>query len=166
MRRILCFVLLAAALKISGLIPFESHDVADLVPVEVLTVTMEGRQVVLNGGKCRGRGEDWDSALADLYESADGTVFLGTAEQVVVSRKAASMLPDVIRSTELRPAAVLCICPDTPPEPEEAAAYLSAHDAGVTIQKVQAAMLQGKGIALPMLVKTEGGLRLYGSEDR
>lgn len=166
MKRILCFVLLAAAVKMSGLLPFSGNDVASLVPVEALTVTMEDGQVVLNGGDCRGQGEDWDAALADLRESADGTVFLGTAEQVIVSRKAAHLLPDVIRCPDLRPAAVLCICSGDPPDPKEAAKYLSAHDAGVTIQKVQAAVLQGKGAALPVLEQTEGGLRLRGSADR
>ena len=110
--------------------------------------------------------EELAEYLADLRESADGTVFLGTAEQVIVSRKAAHLLPDVIRCPDLRPAAVLCICSGDPPDPKEAAKYLSAHDAGVTIQKVQAAVLQGKGAALPVLEQTEGGLRLRGSADR
>lgn len=166
MRRILCFVLLTAAVNMTGLLPFQSSDVASLVPVEALTVDVSQNQVVLRGGDCQGFGEDWDAALADLHQSAEGKVFLGTAEQVIVSARALSYLPDVVRCEELRPAAVLCVCPGEPPDPKAAAKYLSAHDAGVTIQHVQAAMLEETGMALPMLVNTEGGLRLYGSANR
>lgn len=165
MKQVIWLAILAAALSMTGLLPFQSSDVASLVPVETLTVDMKEGQVLLDGGECRGRGENWEAALEDLRHGAEGTVFLGTAEQIVLSKRAASVLPDVIRSPELRPAAVICICPDTPPKPEEITPYLSAHNAGITIQKVQAIMLRGEGVALPVLVKTEGGLRLYGTEN-
>lgn len=165
MKQIVWFVLLAAALSLTGLLPFESNDVASLVPVETLTVDRNEGRVTLKGKDCQGHGEDWQSALEDLRESGTGTVFLGTAEQVVISQRAVSLLPDIIRSEALRPAAVICVCPSEPPKPEKAAEYLSAHDAGMTIQKVQAVMLRGEGVKLPMLVQTEGGLRLYGTEN-
>ena len=165
MKQIVWFLLLAVALSMTGLLPFESNDVASLVPVQTLTVDIKEEQVILQGNECQGRGENWAKALEDLRNSANGTVFLGTAEQVVLSKRAVSLLPDVIRSKELRPAAVICVCPGEPPEPEEAASYLSAHDGGMTIQKVQAILLREEGVALPMLVKTEGGLRLHGAEN-
>jgi len=61
---------------------------------------------------------------------------------------------------------VICVCTGPLPKPKDAAAYLSAHDAGMTIQKVQAAMVRGEGVALPVLRNTEGGLRLNGSKNR
>ena len=64
MRRILCFVLLPAAVKMTGLLPFQSSDVASLVPVDALTVEVSQNQVVLRGGDCQGCGEDWEAALA------------------------------------------------------------------------------------------------------
>ena len=166
MKRLIWLVLLAAAVKMSGLMPFESNDVAQLVPVEALTVDLKQNRVVLDGGECKGYGADWEGALADLHAGADGAVFLGTAEQVILSEEALSLLPEVVRCEALRPAAVLCVCPGELPRPQEASQYLSAHDAGVTLQQIRAAMLEGKGIALPMLVNTEGGLRLYGSANR
>ena len=165
MKRIVLFVILATALSLTGFLPFESNDVASLIPVETLTVDLREGNVILKGKDCQGLGADWQSALEDLRESGTGTVFLGTAEHVVLSKRATSLLPDIIRSEVLRPAAVICVCPAEPPKPEEAAKYLSAHNAGVTIQKVQAVLLRGEGIQLPMLVKTEGGLRLYGTEN-
>lgn len=165
MKQIVWFLLLAAVLSMTGLLPFDNNDVASLVPVQALTVDVKEDQVILDGGLCQGRGENWQQALEDLRNSADGAVFLGTAEHVILSKRAVALLPDVIRSRELRPAAVICVCPGDPPEPEEAASYLSAHDGGMTIQKVQAILLREEGVALPMLVKTEGGLRLHGTEN-
>ena len=163
MKRLLWIVLAVAAVRMTGLVPFESRDVAELVPVQTLTVAVEDGQVVLNGGGCRGLGADWDAALADLLQSGDGAVFLGTAEQIVLSDNALTVLPDVIRCPRLRPAAALCVCQGDPPDPDTVTDYLSAHDAGVTIQQVQSAMLAERGIALPRLVETEGGLRLEGA---
>ena len=160
MKRIILFVCLAAALRMSGLLPFSGSDVADLVPVEALTVDWQHGQVVLDGGECSGSGEDWSAALADLYAGAEGQVFLGTTEQVILSESALRLLPDVIRSKELRPAAVICVCKGPLPDPQKAAAYLSAHAAGLTLRQAQAAMVQEKAVALPILYNKEGGLRL------
>lgn len=165
MKQIVWAALLAGALSLTGLLPFESRDVASLVPVETLTVDFREEQVVLDGGECQGYGADWETALLDLHAGAEGTVFLGTAEQVVLSQSAMSLLPDIIRSEELRPAAVICTCRGELPKPEDVTKYLSAHDAGTTIQKVQAVMLREEGIELPVLVETEGGLRLDGTEN-
>lgn len=166
MKQIIWVALLAAAVSLTGLFPFKSNDVADLVPVQALLVDVRDDRVVLDGGDCQGSGVDWTSALEDLRQSGEGTVFLGTAEQIVLSQSATALLPDVIRSADLRPAAVICICDGELPEPEKAAKYLSSHDVGTTIQKVQAIMLRGEGIQLPVLEQTEGGLRLRGTEDR
>lgn len=165
MKQLVWLAVLGAVLSASRLSPFQNNDVAALVPVETLTVDVQQGQVVLDGGDCQGYGKDWDSALEDLCRSGDGTVFLGTAEQVVLSQMAVEqLLPDVIRSEALRPAAGICVCSGKLPSPKDATAYLSAHPLGVTIQKVQAVMLRGEGLALPMLIQTEGGLRLNGTK--
>ena len=166
MKRIVLFVLLAAALRMAGLLPFSGSDVAELVPVEALTVDWKHDQVVLKGEGCQGYGEDWEAALDDLRSSGNGKVFLGTTEQVVMSEAAVRLMPDVIRSGDLRPAAMICVCLGALPEPKEAAEYLSSHNAGITIQKVQTSMVQGEGVELPILRHTEGGWRLSGAEDR
>ncbi len=163
MKRMVWLLLLAAVLRMSGILPFTGTEVADLLPVETLTVSLEQNQVIVDGGSCRGRGTDWESALRDLHHGAEGTVFLGTAEQVVFTEAAAELLPQVVESKALRPGAVVCVCVGEPPTVEEVTAYLSAHDAGTTVQKVQALLLQKEEIRLPLLVRKEGGLRLYGT---
>lgn len=165
-KRIGILAFLAAVAGMTALLPFESSDVAQLVPVEALVVSMDQGEVVLDGGACQGRGETWDAAWQDLKRGAEGNVFLGTAEQVILTGAAVDLLPQAAWCEELRPAAVICVSPGPAPEPEEAAAYLSAHNGGVTLQQVRAALLQEQPVELPVLVETEGGLRLYGTKHR
>lgn len=165
MKRLLILAVLAAVVRMSGLLPFPAMEIDELVPVETLTVSAEANRVRLDAGACRGEGKTWEEALEDLHRGAEGTVFLGTAEQVVLNQKATTLLPQMIQSGALRPGAALCVCDGTPPSPEEAGTYLSAHNTGVTLQHVQAALVRGESIALPVLKQTEGGLRLYGTAD-
>ena len=159
-------ILTAAALLLLGWMPFERSDVARLAPVEALVVSVEQGRVVLDGGDCQGRGATWQEAWQDLRQGAEGQVFLGTAEQVVLTGSAVELLPQVANSGVLRPAAQVCVCPGPAPDPKQAAAYLSAHETGVTLQRVQAALLRGDDFALPVLTETEGGLRLYAAANR
>ncbi len=163
MKRLAVLAVLAAVVRMSGLLPFPAMEIDELVPVETLTVSAEQGQVQLDAGECRGQGKTWAEALEDLHRGAEGTVFLGTAGQVVLNRKAATLLPQIIQSSALRPGAAVCVCDGEVPSPKEAGAYLSAHNTGVTLQHVQAALVRGEHIALPLLVRTEGGLRLYGT---
>ncbi len=165
MKRLPVLAVLAAVVRMSGLLPFPAMEIDELVPVETLTVTAEQNRVWLDARECRGQGKTWAEALEDLYRGAEGTVFLGTAEQVVLNQKATTLLPQMIQSGALRPGAAVCVCDGVLPSAEDAGAYLSAHNTGVTLQQVQAALVRGESIALPMLVKTEGGLRLYGTTD-
>lgn len=159
-KKLVFLVVLAGILRTTGLLPFKSSDVAQLVPVQALVISQSGGHVVLDGGQCRGIGSDWDSAWQDLKESADGHVFLQTADHVILCGDAIGLLREVVESGAFRPAASVCVCPDAVPDAEEAAAYLEAHSGGVTLQQVQALRLGEGQITLPRLRKTEGGLRL------
>lgn len=165
-KRLLVLAVLAAVLRISGLLPFETNDVAQLKPVEALVVSVRNGQVVLNGGETQGLGEDWASALEDLRRGAEGTLFLGTTEQIVLCGEGKSVLQQIAESEALRPAAVVVYCPEEELDPKAAAAYLSAHDAGLTLQQVRSAILRRELVLLPVLRNTEGGLRLYGAKHR
>lgn len=161
MKQLVIWVLLALTVKASGLLPFESRDVAKLAPIRALTVSVEDGQVVLDGGDCQGRGESWSRALSDLRRGAQGEVFLETADQLILSGPAVSLLPEIVRSESLRPGADVCRCGPRPPDPEEAADYLSAHETGLTLLDVRRAMVRGERVELPVLAQGKGGLRLY-----
>lgn len=159
-------LILAAVLGIGALLPFESKDVSQLVPVEALVVSIERDQIILNGGDCQGKGETWEAAWQDLQNSAEGHVFFGTAEQVVLAGAAVKLLQEAATSKELRPAANICAALGQVPDPKKAAAYLSAHNGGLTLQKVRAALKQGERLELPVLIIKEGGMRLYDAGSR
>ena len=72
------------------------------------------------------------------------------------------LLEEIAAGNDLRPAAVVVWSEETI-DGTEATKYLSAHDAGVTLRQIQAALQRGEGIELPLLEKTEGGLRLNAS---
>lgn len=163
-KKLVLLVVLVAVLRASGIIPFESSDVAELVPVQALVVSTSNGSVMLDGGECLGIGKDWDSAWEDLHRSAKGHVFLGTAENIILCGNAVELLPHVVRSEVLRPAASICVCPDSVPDAEDAAAYLSAHPGGVTLQQVRNLQRRTGSVELPRLTQTEGGLRVYGAD--
>lgn len=165
-KRLLTLTVLAAALRLTGLLPFETSDVARLKPVETLIVSIREGEVVLNGGDSEGRGRDWSAALQDLRQGSEGDLFLGTAEQVVLCGDAVELLKEIAESEDLRPAAVVVACPEQELDPKQVTAYLSSHNAGLTVQQIMAKLLRGERIQLPVLAKTEGGLRLYEAEHR
>ena len=164
MKRGIWLLLLAAALGVCGTVPFRSVDVAQLLPVQVLTVDVRHGQVQLDGGVAKGSGADLDAALADLRARAEGHVFLATAEQVVLSESAAYLLPQVVHWQVLRPAAGVTVAAPELPAAEDAAKFLRAHDPGVTLQQVRAALLRRETISVPQLYTWEGGMRLYGTK--
>lgn len=152
----------AAGLLVLGA-PFRSSDVAELVPLEILVISRQDGQLVVDGGEVQGRGRSWAEAWQDLKRGAPGTVFPGTAEYVVLVGEAVDQLESVAESGLLRPAARVCRCPGEAPRTEQAAEYLTVQEGGVTLQMVSAARLRGKQPALPVLLRTKGGLRLYGT---
>lgn len=165
-KKLMVLAVLAAALRISGLLPFQSSDVAELVPVQALVVSMEEGGVVLDGGDCLGVGSDWEAAWEDLRLGAGGHVFLGTVDHVILCGEAVELLPRVLESAVLRPAASVCVSPEGVPNAKLAAEYLAAHDGGITLQQVRALQLRPGQIELPRLVETQEGLRLYEQEHR
>ena len=164
-KKLIFLVVAVSVLRLTGLLPFASSDVAELVPVQALVVSKDGSDFILDGGLCRGYGTDWNSALQDLKDGAEGHVFLGTADHVILCGAAVSVLTQVIENQLLRPAASICYCPDGGLQADEAARFLEAHDPGVTLQQVRALRLREAVVTLPVLEQTEGGLRLR-AQDR
>lgn len=162
MKRLFLFLLAAALLSMAGLRPFARRDVAALEPLEALVVSADGGRVLVDGGTCRGLGSSFEMALQDLGRSGQGDVFLGTVSQVILVGPAVRLLPQIVRTADLRPAAAISAAPEAP-DPEDAAAYLAAHDPGLTIGAVRTAIVRGEAIELPRLLETEGGLRLAGT---
>lgn len=162
MKRIWLWLALLAAAAALGLFSAQGTDAADLQPAQVLLVSASGGTLRLTTDQgSTGFGKTLDEAMADLRAGASGEVFFGTVEHVLVAQSARYLIPQLVASKELRPAARLYLAPALP-EADAAAQFLAAHPGALTLQQARAALLYGQRPVPPRLLQTEGGLRLAG----
>ena len=86
MRKLWLLFALAVVLGVYHAIPFQTSDVASLLPVQTLVIhAIEGQCQVACGGDLTGTGATLADALEDRQVDAAGHVVLATARQIVVS---------------------------------------------------------------------------------
>lgn len=115
--------------------PFRGTDIAKLAPVEVVWLTEKGGQVYLEtdtGDK--GWGADVQSALEDMKAAAPGSIFLETADYLIVERGREVLLEQTY--DVLRPSCMVCTA-EKMPDMETVAVYLSAHEPQTTLRQWQ-----------------------------
>ena len=152
MKHWLFYGLLTACILLFGGLPFESHDVGKLRPVETIFCQVrEGTFCLETDTGDRGMGPDWEHAWKDLQGKAPGTVFLGTASYVLLDGE--SELPEVLKQN-LNPSCGLCLWHGDG-DLSSAGAYLRAHEPRETLRTERA-----KPGNLQTLVKREGGYLL------
>lgn len=151
----------AALLALCGLIPAGGEDVAELLPAQALVIWERDGLVELSCDcGVSAEGATLEQALDALCAAAPGSLFLDTAEQIVVKTQTQSLLRQAALCQRLRPAARLCLCPGELPDAAQAAVYLHAHESDLTLGKARAALLAGLPIAPPRLWVKEGRMRL------
>lgn len=146
--------LVPAAILVAFMIwmPFRGTDVAELHPVEVVSVRSEkGIVYVDTDTGSSGTGNDLHSAFQDLKATTSGNVFLETADYLLIDEASESLLPELYDL--LRPGCRVCRASGKV-ELAEAATYLRAHKPPISLQDHKA----GKR-ALPVLQSWEG--RMY-----
>jgi len=134
------YLLAAVALTAIFGLPFRAYDTGKLLPVRTVqaALTADGAvRLVTEIGEAE--GETWAAAVAALRERASGDVFFDTAEQLVVC--APSLLPQIVESGDLRPAAQVFFA-DAPTNPTGLNAYLRAHESALTVAEVRADLLR------------------------
>ena len=141
-------VMAAAAVLIQVLSPFRGTDIGKLRPAQWVYLSRQEDTVWLETDTGdRGGGADVLSALEDLRQSAPGKLFLETADYALVSREA---LQDLLQlRSVLRSGVEVCLAEEKPDE--NTAAYLRAHNPGLTLREY----FSGEG-ALPVLAAEEG----------
>ena len=158
MKKLCKLLLLAAVLLALGLLPFRASDVAELIPVRTVVITRAGDAYQVDVGQgLKALGKTLAEALDRMRREAPGEIFFRTAEQVVVTRDAADVVPQAAQSPDLRPAAGLYLTPDAAPDAEAIAAFLSAHPADTTLARVRGELRNGRTPRIPTLRRTEGG---------
>lgn len=153
MKRILFYASLLVLLSAAKWMPFSATDVAQLHPVQVIRLqsTAQGVQLQTDTG-CSGRGEGVQAALEDLKRSASGSIFLETAEYLLVDFPAVRFLPEMIPI--LRPSCKVCL-EFGESDLKTVAAFLDTHRPGITITDYRAGERY-----LPLLTIEGGRMRL------
>lgn len=93
MKRLLLLLAVSAAASLCGLLPWQSHDAAELLPVQTLLVDYAGGQVYLRAdGGLEGVGDTLAGAMDAMADEAPGELFFGQVTRVVAGRGAAVVL--------------------------------------------------------------------------
>lgn len=144
MRRWMIYV--AAAAVAIALKPGDMKDVGVLIPVELLYINREAGfiRAETDTGDV-GTGRSLEEALKNLTDSAPGQIFLETADYLIVTERAAYLLPQLAQV--LRPAAEVCIGVNAD---AQAAPFLKAHPSRVTMKDIKAGWRE-----IPVLIRSK-----------
>lgn len=157
--------LLAAASVVSlCMLPRTGADAAKLLPAQVLVIAQEDRQITVESDNgASGSGATLPDALEAMRESAEGTLFLDTAEHIVLLQSAQALLPAAARQQQFRPAAKLYLARMDTLDAEGCVEFLQAHPGTVTLADAHAALLRGETLSPAVLLPGEnGGIVLAG----
>ena len=156
MRAIISLILVLLVCALAGWLPFESHDVAELEPVQTLLLTAEQGKLCLQaeGGEC-GTGASWDEAVQSFLETSDGAVFLQTAETVILKGDLPAATQAVVEARTLRPATGVYYT-QAELDLEQITEYLHLRGARCTVSKLRAFRLAGLDAAVPRLALRQG----------
>lgn len=157
--------LLAAASVISlCMLPRTGTDAAKLLPAQVLVIAQEEGQITVESdNSVSGSGATLPDALASMRENAEGTLFLDTAEHIVLLQSAQALLPAAARQRQFRPAAKLYLADMNVLAAEDCVDFLQAHPGSVTLADAHAALLRGEARSPAILLPGEnGGIILAG----
>ena len=147
MKRLVIYLIIIAAVVAA---PVRPLNVDQLLPVQVVSVYKEGtRSVIETDTGNKGVGDTVSEALQNLKDTASGTVYLKTAEYLLITQD--TIKDGVALLGELRASARMCETVGRL-NLEEVAQYLNAH---THLPKVKA---WKKGAELPILGAFENSL--------
>ena len=139
-------------------------DAAKLLPARVLVIEeRDGAVRVSSDNGAAGSGETLAAALQQMERSAEGVLFLDTAEHIVLLQSAGALLPAAAQQPQFRPAAKLYLARLPELHAAEAVEFLQAHPGTLTLALARAALVRGDQIRPAQLLPAEdGGMKLAG----
>ena len=156
MKRWWIYIILYMAVGILDLPAFQDTDIAMLSPVQVVWAEItQGSVCLVTDGDDVGTGATVIEALEDMKATAAGTVFLDTADYLIVKGGSEELLEQV--AGVLRPSCKVCVA-DAMPKLKAAAEYLSVHEPSVKLKDY-------KEKRLPFLLERAGRLVLVEREN-
>ena len=157
MNRICIWLLAAASAVCLCMLPRTGTDAAKLLPAQVLVIGAGDGVVTVEAGPTLA------AALANMAECAEGTLFLDTAEHIVLLQSAGALLPAAAQQPQFRPAAKLYLARLPELHAAEAVEFLQAHPGTLTLALARAALVRGDQIRPAQLLPAEdGGMKLAG----
>ena len=136
MKRMAMLAALIAGAGLFGLVPFESGDISEFCPVELLCMerTREG-VFIRTDGEVTASGKNVPEALGALSETAPGRLLLDTADYLVCT----DLLPDAgeLLDCGLRPATCVYGAAEAVKDPELLVKYLREHKQSVTLGELE-----------------------------
>ena len=142
------YIVVAVIVTLLSITPFRGTDIAKLAPAEVVWLAEEDGQVILmTDTEDVGRGVDVLEALADMKATATGTIFLDTADYLIVEKGSEKFLDQV--ADELRPSCMLCRA-NQMPDLKEAVTFFAVHKWDVTLRQ-----WQNDRMSLPLFMEEE-----------
>lgn len=158
MRHWYIYIILYAIVGVFGLSPFRGNDIATLSPVEAVWLEAEhGNVRIETDGGDIGVGETVLAALDNMKETASATVFLDTADFLIVKTGSEALI-EQLREI-LRPSCSLCVA-ETMPDLKQTAAFLSMHEPSFKMKNSYAGVGE-----LPLLQEQKGRLILIEKDD-
>lgn len=140
MRKWALYLIILIAVAAMDLSVFYGTDVGKLLPVEVVRLSKENGQVVLETDTDNlGVGTDLDAAIENLKATTSGNVFLETADYLIVAPGCTDLLADL--KAHLRPSCGICMETGTA-DLEDAAKFLDAHEPQLTLQDWYSGILE------------------------
>ena len=124
------FIPVALFLTLIFGLPFQEHNIAQILPVRSLQVDYRDNKVRLCSDAGEGTGETFLQAVEDLKKNAPGEIFFPTTEHLILCDP--SLLPPILESNLLPPAVQVYFAETLRPQ-EGLWEYLSAHPSPVTL---------------------------------
>ena len=153
MKRWLLYCVAVGILWFTDTLPFQGTDVAKLAPVESVWLSSIDDMVYMETDTGDvGIGKDVPAALEDMKKKAYGTIFIETADYLIVEQGKEELLNQTF--SVFRPSCMVCVSVEKP-DLVSIAAFLSTHESNVTLR-----LLQAERTALPVLKQTQGRLEL------
>ena len=148
MKKSFLYMLILAAVLV---LPTKSTDVGKLRPVQTVAVYKSGSDYIIETDtEDAGRGESIGAAVKDLQETTPATIYLDTAQYLIVSEE--SLLEEL--RPYLKEDVRVCAFTGDPPM-EQVSKFLAAHAENVTLGN------QKNGEALPVLDCTKERLKIF-----
>ena len=149
MKRWVNFLLAIVAVVLFASTPFRGTDIGKLSPVEVIWLSeTEGEVYMETDVGDSGKGKSVQMALENMKRSASGTIFLETADYLILNINNEDLIEEV--SALLRPSCMVCMASEIP-DMEKVAAFLSAHEPELTLRQYQ-----NNQSAIPVLWQKDG----------